>query len=78
MRASVDELVVTSHRLGTGEHRDILESYRMFASDRGWISRIADAIRSGLTAEAAVQKVRDETGARMMQASDPLSAGAIG
>jgi phosphotransferase system enzyme I (PtsP) len=70
MRESVDELVLASHGLGAGEHRDVLETYRMFAADRGWIARIADAIRSGLTAEAAVQKVRDETGTRMMQVSD--------
>ena len=70
MRESVDELVLASYGLGAGEHRDVLETYRMFAADRGWIARIADAIRSGLTAEAAVQKVRDETGTRMMQASD--------
>jgi phosphotransferase system, enzyme I, PtsP len=70
MRESVDELVLASYGLGDGEHRDVLETYRMFAADRGWIARIADAIRSGLTAEAAVQKVRDETGTRMMQASD--------
>ena len=71
MRESVDELVLASYGLGAGEHRDVLETYRMFAADRGWIARIADAIRSGLTAEAAVQKVRDETSTRMMQASDP-------
>jgi phosphotransferase system, enzyme I, PtsP len=71
MRESVDELVAASHGLGAGEHRDILETYRMFAADRGWIARIADAIRSGLTAEAAVEKVRGETGVRMMQSSDP-------
>jgi phosphotransferase system, enzyme I, PtsP len=71
MRASVDELVAASHGLGAGEHRDILEAYRMFASDRGWIARITDAIHSGLTAEAAVQKVRDETGTRMTLVSDP-------
>jgi phosphotransferase system, enzyme I, PtsP len=71
MRKSVDELVIASRELGVGEHRDVLEAYRMFAADRGWIARIADAIRSGLTAEAAVQKVRDENGTRMMQASDP-------
>ena len=70
MRESVDELVLASYGLGAGEHRDVLEAYRMFAADRGWIARIADAIRSGLTAEAAVQKVRDETGTPMMQASD--------
>ncbi len=71
MRELIDRLVVASRGLGDGEHRDILETYRMFADDRGWIARIADAIRSGLTAEAAVQKVRDETSTRMMQASDP-------
>lgn len=71
MRDAIDELVATSDGLGNGEHRDILETYRMFAADRGWVARIADAIRSGLTAEAAVQKVRDETSRRMMQASDP-------
>jgi phosphotransferase system, enzyme I, PtsP len=71
MRSAVDELVATSRGLGIGEHRDVLETYRMFAADRGWVARIADAIRSGLTAEAAVQKVRDETRTRMMQVSDP-------
>jgi len=71
MHSAIDELVATSRGLGSGEHRDVLEAYRMFAADRGWIARIADAIRSGLTAEAAVQKVRDETRTRMMQVGDP-------
>jgi len=43
----------------------------MFAGDRGWRGRIVDAVRSGLTAEAAVQKVRDENKSRMMQVTDP-------
>ena len=60
--------------LGAGEHRDIIETYRMFAADRGWLGRITEAVRSGLTAEAAVQKVRDETRTRMMQVSRPVSA----
>ena len=71
MRDAIDELVAASGGLGVGEHRDIIETYRMFATDRGWIARIADAIRSGLTAEAAVQRIGDETRTRMMQASDP-------
>jgi len=71
MRSAIDELIATSRGLGVGEHRDVLETYRMFAADRGWVARIADAIRSGLTAEAAVQKVRDETRTRMMQVSEP-------
>jgi phosphotransferase system, enzyme I, PtsP len=71
MQDAIEELVAASGRLGAGEHQDILESYRMFASDRGWIARIADAIRSGLTAEAAVQRVRDDMRTRMMPADDP-------
>jgi phosphotransferase system, enzyme I, PtsP len=71
MRSAIDELVATSRGLGTGEHHDVLETYRMFAADRGWVTRIADAIRSGLTAEAAVQRIRDETRTRMMQVNDP-------
>ena len=49
----------------------ILETYRMFAEDRGWIQRIREAINGGLTAEAAVQKVQDDTRARMQTVSDP-------
>lgn len=71
MREAIDELVAASREFGDGEHYEIIETYRMFAADRGWIARIADAIRSGLTAEAAVQKVADDTRARMMQVSDP-------
>src|SRR5271155_2800120 len=71
MREAIDELVATSREFGNGEHHDVIETYRMFAADRGWVTRIADAIRSGLTAEAAVQKVADDTRTRMMQVSDP-------
>ena len=71
MREAIDELVATSRQFGDGEHYDVIETYRMFAADRGWVARIADAVRSGLTAEAAVQKVADDTRSRMMQVSDP-------
>ena len=71
MQDAVDRPVDASRGLGPGEHRDIIETYRMFAADRGWLGRIAEAVRSGLTAEAAVQKVRDETKSRMMQVTDP-------
>jgi len=71
MQSAVDDLVVTSRGLGAGEHRDIIEAYRMFAADRGWLNRITEAVRSGLTAEAAVQKIHEETRTRMMQIADP-------
>ncbi len=71
MQQGIDQLVDATSGLGTGEHREILEAYRMFATDRGWLARMTEAVRSGLTAEAAVQKVRDETKSRLMQVTDP-------
>ncbi|HEV2187737.1 MAG TPA: phosphoenolpyruvate--protein phosphotransferase [Stellaceae bacterium] len=71
MQSQIDELVAASRRLGAGEHRDIIETYRMFAADRGWLNRITEAIQSGLTAEAAVQKIREENRSRMLQIADP-------
>jgi phosphotransferase system, enzyme I, PtsP len=71
MQQAIDAMLATSDVVEGGEPREILESYRMFAADRGWLQRITEAVRSGLTAEAAVQKVQDETHARLSQASDP-------
>jgi phosphotransferase system enzyme I (PtsP) len=71
MQSAIDDMLASSDLAEAGEHRDILETYRMFASDRGWLQRITDAVRSGLTAEAAVQKVQDDTRARMNQVTDP-------
>ncbi len=53
------------------EHIDILNTFRMIAEDRGWIGKIKEAIATGLTAEGAVVRVRDETRARMSKVSDP-------
>jgi len=54
-----------------GEGRDVLEAYRMFAYDRGWNRRMEEAINNGLTAEAAVEKVKNDNRARMMRQPDP-------
>ncbi len=70
LRRSLDEMIRTHVDL-SGDYREILEAYRMFADDAGWVSRISDAIRSGLTAEAAVRKVDDDMKVRLSQASDP-------
>jgi len=70
MRRSLDELI-RSHVDMAGDHREVLEAYRMFADDAGWVARISDAIRSGLTAEAAVRKVDDDMKVRLAQANDP-------
>ena len=57
-----------------GEHVDILETYKMFAYDEGWSRRINEAIDSGLTAEAAIERVQQRTRMRMREIDDPLLA----
>ena len=54
-----------------GEHRDVLEAYRMFSYDQGWLKKIREAVGTGLTAEAGVERVQSDTRARMLRASDP-------
>ncbi|HLF58616.1 MAG TPA: phosphoenolpyruvate--protein phosphotransferase [Alphaproteobacteria bacterium] len=70
LHSSLDDLLAAPDLADSGEHRDVLETYRMFAKDRGWMARIREAIGNGLTAEAAVQKVQDDTWARMSHVSD--------
>ncbi|SOC26574.1 phosphoenolpyruvate--protein phosphotransferase [Stappia indica] len=71
LRISLDDLLNSGDFAQHGEHRDVLEAYRMFAHDRGWIRKIEEAINNGLTAEAAVEKVQSDTRARMLRQTDP-------
>jgi phosphotransferase system, enzyme I, PtsP len=48
-----------------------LETFRMFAHDQGWLRRMREAVTSGLTAEAAVERVQSDNRARMMRQTDP-------
>src|SRR4029453_13168236 len=70
LRESLDRMLATSDLAG-GEQREVLEAYRMFAHDTGWLSRIREAIGTGLSAEAAA--TRGEGGTRVLigHASDP-------
>ena len=71
MRMSIDELVAHGHRMGVGEHREVLESVRMVANDQGWLRRLREAAMTGLTAEAAVERVQNDARARMQRQTDP-------
>ncbi len=71
LKLSVDDLLARGAEAGTGEHREILEAYKMFAEDRGWTRRLQEAIRNGLTAEAAVERVQNDTRAQMARQTDP-------
>lgn len=69
MNKSLDEKF-NATRLGIGEHTDILETYRMFAKDKGWYKKISDNIEIGLTAEAAVEKAYEDMWNRLSTSPD--------
>ena len=71
MREQIDRMMGQADFAGPGDHDDILSTYKMFAYDEGWSRRINEAIDSGLTAEAAIERVQQHTRARMRQIDDP-------
>ena len=71
LRASIDVMLEEEGMARAGEHRDVLEAYRMFAHDRGWLHKLREAVMTGLTAEAAVERVQSDTRARMQRQIDP-------
>jgi len=72
MREQIDNMTKEAEFGTAGEHQEILETYRMFAYDEGWSRRINEAIDSGLTAEAAIERVQQRMRARMRDIDDPL------
>jgi phosphotransferase system enzyme I (PtsP) len=69
LRAQIDEMLEGQGGLA-GVPYEVIDTYRMFANDRGWNRALEEAVRSGLTAEAAVERVRWEHRARLSQARD--------
>jgi phosphotransferase system enzyme I (PtsP) len=71
LRADLDVMMERDEVGDGGEHRQVLEAFRMFAYDRGWLHRLREAVLTGLTAEAAVERVQSDTRARMLRQTDP-------
>ena len=72
LRHPVDQMLDSSELDLTGESREVIEAYRLFAHDQGWRQRMRDAVRTGLTAEAAVERVQDEMRLRVSRLDDPI------
>jgi phosphotransferase system, enzyme I, PtsP len=74
MQRGLDDLFAEVPRHGraadVSASREVLEAYRLVAADAGWLRRVGEVIRSGLTAEAAVQRVAGELHDRMRRISD--------
>ncbi len=68
LRLSVDEMLSMSG--ADKEQRQVIETYQMFANSKGWMRRMQEDIKSGLSAEAAVEKEQSAAQARMGQSND--------
>lgn len=72
MREQIDNMMGQAEFAAPGDHDEILETYKMFAYDEGWSRRINEAIDTGLTAEAAIERVQMKTRTRMRATKDPF------
>jgi len=70
LTGQIDDMMERGDLARAGEHHEVLEAFRMFAHDHGWRRRLDEALATGLTAEAAVQRVRNDTRARMLRMPD--------
>ncbi|MEL6259348.1 MAG: putative PEP-binding protein, partial [Pseudomonadota bacterium] len=72
LREQVDRMLSSEGSGGLwGDPRDVMETYRMLANDPSWAERLLDGVRSGLSAEASIDRARREHRARMEAAKDP-------
>jgi len=71
LRADLDLMFERRDVADGGEHREVLDAYRMFAHDQGWLHRLHEAVLTGLTAEAGVERVQSDNRARMLRMTDP-------
>jgi phosphotransferase system enzyme I (PtsP) len=70
LHQQLDNMLDGQHGI-VGPSLDVLETYRMLAHSSSWNRSLEEAVRSGLTAEAAVERVRSEHRARMGAVRDP-------
>lgn len=71
LREEVDALVEADLAGASAEYRDVLEAYRMFAHDKGWLRRLHEAVGAGVIAEVAVERVQSAARSRMERAANP-------
>ncbi len=71
LRHEVDRMLDNDLLAPSGEHRDVLEAYRLFAHDKGWLRRMEANIDLGLSAIVAVEKEQSATRVRMERIADP-------
>ncbi|HEX3919556.1 MAG TPA: phosphoenolpyruvate--protein phosphotransferase [Caulobacteraceae bacterium] len=71
LQEQIDQML-EGHQAVLGPSYDLLETYKMMAYSRSWNHSLVEAVRSGVTAEVAVERVRNEHRARLGAARDAI------
>jgi phosphotransferase system enzyme I (PtsP) len=71
VRTGIAQLLESDGARLSGVSREVLETFELLAQDRGWENRMKAGIRSGLSAEAAVERARQEHRSKLAKAVDP-------
>ncbi len=71
LKASIDNMLSIETAALGDDPREVMETYRLLAQDPGWAEKLHEGIRSGLSAEASVDRTRREHRARLSSAKDP-------
>ena len=71
IRADLQSMIEGDAGRLSGVSRDVLETFALLAQDRSWEARLRDGVRAGLSAEAAVERARQEHRAKFQSARDP-------
>ncbi|MEZ5998007.1 MAG: phosphoenolpyruvate--protein phosphotransferase [Hyphomonas sp.] len=71
LKASIDRMMAIDGAALGEDPRDVMETYRLLAHDPSWAEKLQEGVRSGLSAEASVDRARREHRARLQSARDP-------
>lgn len=71
VRAGLDALLEGEAGRVGGVSREVMETFRMLASDHAWEERLREGLSAGLSAEAAVERARQQHRAKLQAARDP-------
>jgi len=71
LKASIDRMMALDGATLGEDPRDVMETYRLLAHDPSWAEKLQEGVKSGLSAEASVDRARREHRARLQSARDP-------
>jgi len=71
LHLSIDRLLAAEIGGLWGEPREVIEAYKLLASDPTWAEKLREGVRGGLSAEASIDRLRREHRARFEKVKDP-------